>query len=53
MIVESGHFALALALALALAQSIIPFVGARLNDVALMRVARPSALAQFLLVAFS
>jgi cytochrome c-type biogenesis protein CcmF len=53
MIVELGHFALALALALAFAQSIIPFTGARLNDVALMRVARPSAIAQFLLVAFS
>ena len=53
MIVELGHFALALALALAFAQSVIPFIGARLNDVALMRVARPSAIAQFLLVALS
>ena len=53
MIVELGHFALALALALAFAQSVIPFIGARLNDVALMRVARPSAITQFLLVALS
>ncbi|PWB95707.1 heme lyase CcmF/NrfE family subunit [Methylosinus sporium] len=51
MIVETGHFALVLALALALAQAILPFVGARLRDVSLMRVARPVAVAQFLLVA--
>jgi cytochrome c-type biogenesis protein CcmF len=53
MIVETGHYALVLALALALAQSVIPFVGARLNDAALMRVARPTAAAQFLLIAFA
>jgi len=53
MIVETGHFALVLALALALAQAILPFVGARLRDVSLMRVARPVAVAQFLLVAFA
>ncbi|PPD43173.1 MAG: heme lyase NrfEFG subunit NrfE [Methylocystis sp.] len=51
MIVETGHYALVLALALALAQFAIPFVGARINDVALMRVARPTAIAQFLFVA--
>jgi cytochrome c-type biogenesis protein CcmF len=53
MIVETGHFALVLALALALAQAIVPFIGARLGDDALMRVARPAAVAQFLLVALS
>jgi cytochrome c-type biogenesis protein CcmF len=53
MIVETGHYALVLALSLALAQAIIPFAGARLNDAALMRVARPAAIAQFLLVALS
>jgi cytochrome c-type biogenesis protein CcmF len=53
MIVESGHFALVLALALALAQACIPFAGARLGDGALMRVARPAAIAQFLLIAFA
>jgi cytochrome c-type biogenesis protein CcmF len=53
MIVETGHYALVLALALALAQAVIPFAGARLNDAGLMRVARPTAIAQFLLVALS
>ena len=48
MIVETGHFALILAFALALAQAVIPFAGARLGDGALMRVARPTALMQFL-----
>ena len=53
MIVETGHFALILAFALALAQAVIPFAGARLGDGALMRVARPTALMQFLLVALA
>jgi len=53
MIVEIGHYALVLALALALAQFAIPFVGARIDDAALMRVARPTAIAQFLFVAFA
>ncbi|HMK89877.1 MAG TPA: heme lyase CcmF/NrfE family subunit [Methylocystis sp.] len=53
MIVEIGHFALVLALALALAQAIIPFAGARLRDPALMGVARPAAITQFLLVALA
>ncbi|MEF3367787.1 heme lyase CcmF/NrfE family subunit [Methylocystis sp. 9N] len=53
MIVETGHYALVLALALALAQFAIPFAGARLNDTALMGVARPAALAQFFFVALS
>ncbi len=53
MIVETGHYALVLALALALMQFAVPFAGARLDDAALMRVARPSAIAQFLFVALA
>ncbi len=53
MIVETGHYALVLALALALMQFAIPLAGARVNDVALMRVARPTAIAQFLFVALA
>ncbi|PWB81888.1 MAG: heme lyase NrfEFG subunit NrfE [Methylocystaceae bacterium] len=53
MIVETGHYALVLALALALTQAILPFAGARLRDCALMSVARPTAIAQFLFVAFA
>ncbi len=48
MIAESGHYALVLALALALIQSIVPLIGARLRDPALMNVARSTALAQLL-----
>ncbi|MBI3698855.1 MAG: heme lyase CcmF/NrfE family subunit [Afipia sp.] len=47
MIAEAGHYALVLALALALIQSIVPVIGARLHDPALMNVARSTALAQF------
>ncbi|HEY8160908.1 MAG TPA: heme lyase CcmF/NrfE family subunit [Methylocystis sp.] len=53
MIVETGHYALVLALALALLQFAIPFAGARLNDPALMRVARPTAIAQFSFLALA
>ncbi|BBO05071.1 MULTISPECIES: heme lyase CcmF/NrfE family subunit [Bradyrhizobium] len=53
MIAESGHYALVLALGLALIQSIVPLIGARLNDVALMNVARSTALAQLLFVGAS
>ncbi|MBR0773261.1 heme lyase CcmF/NrfE family subunit [Bradyrhizobium diazoefficiens] len=53
MIAESGHYALVLALALALIQSVVPLVGARLNDAALMNVARSAALAQLLFVGAS
>ncbi len=53
MIAESGHYALVLALGLALIQSTLPIIGARLRDPALMNVARSTALAQFLFVAFS
>ena len=53
MIAEAGHYALVLALALALIQSTVPIAGARWGDVALMNVARSTALAQLLFVAFS
>ncbi|MCA1548585.1 heme lyase CcmF/NrfE family subunit [Bradyrhizobium sp. BRP19] len=53
MIAESGHYALVLALALALIQSVVPLIGARLGDAALMNVARSTALAQLLFVGAS
>ena len=46
MIAEAGHYALVLALGLALIQSVVPLLGARWGDVALMNVARSAALAQ-------
>ena len=53
MIAETGHYALVLALALALVQSTVPLVGARRGDVALMNVARSTALAQLLFTGVS
>src|SRR6185369_8061279 len=53
VIAESGHYALVLALGLALIQSIVPLIGARLRDAALMNVARFTALAQLLFVGAS
>jgi cytochrome c-type biogenesis protein CcmF len=53
MIAEVGHYALVLALALALIQSWSPVVGARTGDVALMKLADSTALAQFAFVAFA
>jgi len=53
MIAEAGHYALVLALALALIQSVVPVIGARLGDPALMNVARSTALTQFMFVALS
>jgi cytochrome c-type biogenesis protein CcmF len=53
VIAESGHYALVLALALALIQSTVPILGARWRDVALMNVARSTAVAQLLFVAAS
>src|SRR5450432_1101820 len=53
MIAELGHYALVLALALALVQSISPVLGARKGDVALMKLADSTALAQFGFVALS
>ena len=53
MIAEAGHYALVLALGLALIQSVVPMIGARTHDVALMNVARSTALAQLLFVGLS
>jgi cytochrome c-type biogenesis protein CcmF len=53
MIPELGHYALVLAFALSLIQSTVPIVGARTHDAALMGVAAPTALAQFVFVALS
>jgi cytochrome c-type biogenesis protein CcmF len=53
MIAEAGHYALVLALGLALIQSTVPIIGAKLNDGALMNVARSTALAQLLFVGVS
>ncbi|MCP5366206.1 MAG: heme lyase CcmF/NrfE family subunit [Hyphomicrobiales bacterium] len=51
MIIEIGHFALVLALFVAVVQAAVPMAGAQRGDAAWMAVARPAALAQFLLVA--
>jgi cytochrome c-type biogenesis protein CcmF len=53
VIAEGGHYALVLALALALIQSSVPMLGARWRDLALMNVARSTAVAQLLFVAIS
>lgn len=53
MIAETGHYALVLALALAILQSVLPLWGARVRDAALMGLASPLAVAQFVLVAVS
>ncbi|MFL6820897.1 MAG: heme lyase CcmF/NrfE family subunit [Bradyrhizobium sp.] len=50
MIAELGHYALVLALALALIQSWSPVLGARKGDLALMKLADFTALAQFAFV---
>jgi cytochrome c-type biogenesis protein CcmF len=53
MIVELGHFALLLALCVALVQTFVPLIGAHTRNAALMAVAEPAAVIQFLLVAAS
>ncbi|MFP5382800.1 MAG: heme lyase CcmF/NrfE family subunit [Gammaproteobacteria bacterium] len=53
MLPEIGHFALVLALVLALVQGTLPLVGAARRDASLMAVARPAALLQFIVLAFS
>ena len=54
MIAELGHYALVLALLIALVQTTVPLYGAARNDFALMGVAQPAAIAQFIaiLIAF-
>ncbi len=53
MIVEAGHYALALALGLSVLQCVIPFWGARANDPVLMGSAAPAAIGVAALVALS
>ncbi len=53
MLIEAGHFALALALGLSLVQFIVPLWGARSNDAVLMGVGAPAALAVFACTAFA
>jgi cytochrome c-type biogenesis protein CcmF len=53
VIPELGHYALMLALGLALVQGTMPIVGTRTNDPALMSIAVPAALAQFVFVAIA
>jgi len=53
MIPEVGHYALVLALGLGLIQSVVPVIGARSRDAALMRLASSTALMQFVFVALS
>jgi cytochrome c-type biogenesis protein CcmF len=48
---EVGHFALILALSLALCQALLPMLGVRRRDVAMMSVGRSAATGQFLFVA--
>ena len=53
MIVEIGHFALALALMMAAIQATLPLMGAARGNAAIMDLARHLALGQFLFVAMS
>lgn len=53
MIIELGHYALVLALATSLVVSILPVVGVRRGDAAMMGVATTGTYAMFLLIAFS
>ena len=50
MIAEIGHYALVLALGIAMVQTLVPLIGAHVNDRGLMRVAEPAANLQLLLV---
>ena len=53
MIPEIGHFALILALSLAICQGVLPLIGAHRNDQAMMAVARPAAIGQWVFIIFS
>ncbi|MBF0095522.1 MAG: cytochrome c biogenesis protein CcsA, partial [Alphaproteobacteria bacterium] len=53
MIAETGLFALCLALCAALVQATVPLAGAWRGDARWMAVARPAAVAQFLMVALA
>jgi cytochrome c-type biogenesis protein CcmF len=53
MIVEMGHFALALALVISVAQAVVPLWGAARRHLGMMEVGRAAAIAAFVLVAFA
>jgi len=53
VLVEAGHFALALALGLSVIQFVVPLWGARVNDPVLMSVAPTTGLAVFGCIAFA
>ncbi|RXH24185.1 cytochrome C biogenesis protein CcmF [Bradyrhizobium nanningense] len=53
MIVETGHYALALALAVTLLQSVLPLWGTRTGDSGLASIAVPAAITQFLLLGYA
>ncbi len=53
MIIELGHYALVLALATAIIVSVLPVIGAKRGDTALMGVATTGTLAMFALVVLS
>ena len=53
MIPEIGNFALIVALLLALVQGVMPIIGAARNDAALVALARPVSLGQFVFVAIA
>ncbi len=53
MLVEAGHFALALALGLSLIQFVVPLWGARAKDPVLMAVAPTTALAVLVCIGFA
>ena len=53
MIIELGHYALVLALAASIIVAILPVIGAKRGDTAMMGVAVTGTMAQFLLIAFS
>jgi cytochrome c-type biogenesis protein CcmF len=53
MLIELGHFALALALLTALVQAVLPLLGAARANPAWMAVAEPAAMTQFLLCGFA
>jgi cytochrome c-type biogenesis protein CcmF len=53
MIPEIGQFALILALSLAICQGVMPLIGAYKNDDAMMAVARPAAMGQWVFIVIS
>lgn len=53
MIIEVGHYSLVLALAVGLILSVVPVIGARRQDAAMMAIAAPASLLLFVLVSIS